>query len=103
MTKQLNVINIKGVEYAHAPNPKMYSEAWEKDYPPITAKTPWLRNKYTGDIVPNTPEFARRSDILEPFYGELPLEGDFDTVVTAVGAITNAETQPTPDGELGEL
>lgn len=34
-------------------------------YPPIKHDGRWLRNKYTGEIVPNVPDYAERSDILE--------------------------------------
>ena len=62
---------IDGVEHIYAPNPKLQGQHWEAEYPPIQTTSQWLINKYTGEILPNTPEFARRSDILEPYFGEL--------------------------------
>ena len=57
-----------GVEHNFAPNPKMQGEDWKAEFPPITEPTRLLKNKYTGELVPNTPDMALRSDILEPYY-----------------------------------
>lgn len=72
-----------GVGHVYAPNPKMQGEDWSKEYPPIKTSSLWLINKFTGEIFPNTAEFARRSDILEPYLGELPRDeaGEDSTVV----------------------
>lgn len=66
--------------YSYAPNPILEQGKWEEKYPPIVTTSEWLINIYTGEIVPNTPEFARRSDILQPYYGELPQEQQGETV-----------------------
>lgn len=69
------VETVDGVEHIYAPNPKLQGEHWEAEYPPIVTKSKWLVNKYTGEIFPNTEEFARRSDILEPYFGEMTRDG----------------------------
>lgn len=63
------VITVGGLEHRHAPNPRMHTEDWSKEYPTLNTDAPYLINKYTGDILPNTPEFRERSDVLEPYYG----------------------------------
>lgn len=89
-----------GVEHVYAPNPKMQGEDWVKEYPPIKTSSPWLVNKYTGEIFPNTAEFARRSDILEPYLGELPRDGAGEVVKGVNKVLQNANIA---DGELDEL
>lgn len=91
------VENVNGVEHVYAPNPKMQGENWVAEYPPVVTQSPWLVNKYTGEIVPNTPEFARRSDILEPYLGELPRDGMASQPVQAVNAVL-ADTDEQPSG-----
>lgn len=81
---------INGVEHVYAPNPKMQGQEWEKEFPPIVTTAKWLINKFTGEIVPNTVEFARRSDILEPYLGELPKEGQGETVEKVNKALAKA-------------
>ena len=60
---------VGGVEHRHAPNPRMHTEDWNSEYPALNTDAPFLINKFTGDILPNTPEFRERSDVLEPYYG----------------------------------
>lgn len=60
-----------GIEHQFAPNPRLSGEDWKREFPPINTDAEYLRNKFTGDIVPNTPDFAQRSDILEPYFGDL--------------------------------
>lgn len=86
---------IDGVEHVYAPNPKMQGEVWSVEYPPIKTGSKWLINKYTGEIFPNTEEFARRSDILEPYLGELPTGQESETVNQVNQAIKVDE----PDGD----
>lgn len=78
--------------FTYAPNPILPHGEWEDTYPPIKTTSHWLINKFTGEILPNTEEFARRSDILEPYLGELP-RGDGGEVVAEVNAVlSNAGT-----------
>ena len=67
---------IEGVEHRYAPNPTMHGEEWAREHPPIETTAAFLRNKYTGDIVPNFPEFAERSDVYEPYLGDPKDAGD---------------------------
>lgn len=62
---------VNDVEHVYAPNPKMETELWGSEFPPIVSDSKWLRNKYTGEIVPNFKEFAERSDIYE-VYADTP-------------------------------
>lgn len=71
---------IDDVEHKYAPNPKLQGEHWEAEYPPIQTPHRWLINKFTGELFPNTVEFARRSDILEPYEGE-PTKEDLNSLV----------------------
>lgn len=64
-------VNVDGVEHSYPANPTLEGEVWEVQYPPLPDDAPYLRCKTTGQIYPNFPEFAERSDILEPYYGEL--------------------------------
>lgn len=59
-------------KFIAAPNPTLSAEHWHEQYPPIETKSEWLINKFTGEIFPNTPQLAERSDILEPYFGEIP-------------------------------
>lgn len=86
--------------FAFTPNPTLNAETWEEQYPPIKTSSPWLVNKFTGEIFPNTPEFARRSDCLEPYLGELPRDGAGEVVKGVNKVLQNANIA---DGELGEL
>ena len=63
-------VEVNGIKHTFAGNPVLQGEVWSDEYPPITANVQWLRNKTTGEILPNHPEFAERSDILEPYYGD---------------------------------
>lgn len=63
-------VEVDGIKHTFAGNPVLQGEVWADEYPPITADVKWLRNKSTGEIVPNHPEFAERSDILEAYYGD---------------------------------
>lgn len=63
-------VEVDGIKHMFSPNPVLQGEIWANEYPPITDKVKWLRNKTTGEIVPNHPEFAERSDILEAYYGD---------------------------------
>lgn len=85
--------------FSYTPNPTLNAKSWEDQYPPIKTNSKWLLNRFTGEIFPNTPEFARRSDCLEPYLGELPRE-DAGEVVNAVNEALKS-TQTT--GELDEL
>ena len=82
-----------GVEHNFAPNPKMQGEDWKAEFPPITEPTRLLKNKYTGELVPNTPDMALRSDILEPYFE------DEDSVLDITKVV---ELKPTPT-DLDEL
>ena len=82
-----------GVEHNFAPNPKMQGEDWKAEFPPITEPTRLLKNKYTGELVPNTPDMALRSDILEPYFE------DEDSVLDITKVV---ELKPTP-ADLDEL
>ena len=84
-------IVMDGVEHKFADNPKLQGENWEAEFPPIVSDAPFLRCKFTGQIYPNTEEFAERSDILEPYYGE------------AVDVAKNSLTVPGIDDTLGVL
>lgn len=87
-------------DFIATPNPTLNAEHWELQYPPINTNSPWLVNKFTGEIFPNTPEFARRSDCLEPYLGELPRDGAGEVVTDVNNALKHAETA---DGEMAEL
>lgn len=87
-------------DFVATPNPTLNAEFWEQQYPPIQTSSPWLVNKFTGEIFPNTPEFARRSDCLEPYLGELPRDGAGEVVKGVNDALNHAEKT---DGELDEL
>lgn len=82
-----------GVEHNFAPNPKMQGEDWKAEFPPITEPTRLLKNKYTGELVPNTPDMALRSDILEPYFEDEDNTLDITKVV---------KLKPTPT-DLDEL
>lgn len=104
---------VDGIEHIYAPNPKMATDTWANDFPPIVTNARWLRNKYTGEILPNHEEFAVRSDILEPYYGENGDELLPSAPETVGGGLDKAVAQPAskpvskqasqPEGELLEL
>lgn len=75
---------IDGVPHTYAPNPVMRGDDWATEYPSITSNTKFLRNKYTGEIVPNFPEFAERSDVYEPYAGDPFAEKDSHPAVSTV-------------------
>lgn len=58
------------VRHDFAPNPKLGGDDWAAEYPPIKSDAKLLINKFTKDIVPNTVEFAKRSDVYEPYFGD---------------------------------
>lgn len=85
---------VTGQTYTVAPNPHIQENGlWSESYPPITDDCLYLRNKYTGEIVPNTPDHARRSDILEPFYGDPANPDDPYRAVKQRGKAKVADTQ----------
>lgn len=86
--------------FSFTPNPTLNASTWHEQYPPIRTSSPWLVNKFTGEIFPNTPEFARRSDCLEPYLGELPKDSAGE-VVKGVNKVL--QTSNSEDGELSEL
>lgn len=86
--------------YTFTPNPTLNAETWDDQYPRISTTSPWLVNKFTGEIFPNTPEFARRSDCLEPYLGELPRDGAGEVVIGVNKVLQNTNIA---DGELDEL
>ena len=86
--------------FSFTPNPTLNAETWEEQYPPIKTSSPWLVNKFTGEIFPSTPEFARRSDCLEPYLGELPRDGAGEVVTIVNTVLKKANEQ---DSELSEL
>lgn len=89
-------IVVNDVTHVFAPNPALSEEHWDAEYPPIKANTKWLVNKYTGEILPNTYEFARRSDILEPYYGELPDSGFSTSTINDINEVlNNTDTEST--------
>ena len=87
-------------DFLFTPNPTLNAETWQQQYPPIQTSSHWLINKFTGEIFPNTPEFARRSDCLEPYLGELPQESAGEVVTDVNNALKVANNS---DGELSEL
>lgn len=87
-------------DFIATPNPMLNAEHWDLQYPPIQTTSPWLVNKFTGEIFPNTPEFARRSDCLEPYLGELPRDGAGEIVKGVNKVLQDANAT---DGELSEL
>lgn len=101
----MSVEIIDGVEHVYAPNPKMQGEVWEKEYPTIKSSAKWLINKYTGELFPNTEEFARRSDILEPYMGEMPDDGQVPLEVKEVRKVLSevADTEEKTAEELSAL
>lgn len=82
---------IDGVEHVYAPNPKLEGEKWSAEYPPIVTNSPWLISKYTGELFPNTPEFARRSDILEAYLGT-PQDLENQTTQPVNEVLANAQS-----------
>lgn len=57
--------------HTYAGNPVIQAKSDFSDtYPPIEHDGRWLRNKFTGEIVPNIPDYAERSDILEAISDE---------------------------------
>ena len=96
-------------DYTYAPNPTLPQGTWEDNYPPIVSTSLWLINKYTGEIVPNTEAFARRSDILQPYLGELPKDEQGE-IVAKVNKVINddvteqdTQTVATGDEEMATL
>lgn len=87
--------------YSFTPNPTLNAEHWEEQYPPIKTNSHWLVNKFTGEIFPNTPEFARRSDCLQPYLGELP-RGEQGEIVSNINTVLQ-QADTSADGELSEL
>lgn len=85
-------------DFTYAPNPTLSQGTWEESYPPIKTKSPWLINKFTGEVFPNTEAFARRSDILEPYLGELPTAEQGEVVGQVNQALAQADS-----GEMAEL
>ncbi len=61
---------VDGTTHRFAGNPVLQGEVWSDEFPAIVTTAQYLRNKSTGEIVPNFPEFAERSDILEPYFGD---------------------------------
>lgn len=64
------VIYVDDVEHLFAANPKLESDDWAKENPTISSSYKFLRHKVTGEVFPNEPCFARRSDVLEPYIGD---------------------------------
>lgn len=59
------------LNFVAPPNPRIQENGlWQETYPTIEHDGAYLRNKYTGEIVPNNPDHAMRSDILEPISDE---------------------------------
>ena len=57
--------------HTYADNPVIQARSDFSDtYPPIVHDGRWLQNKYTGEIVPNIPDYVERSDILKPISDE---------------------------------
>lgn len=91
---------VGGVEHRHAPNPRMHTEDWNSEYPPLNTDAPYLINKFTGDILPNTPEFRERSDVLEPYYGS----ANGRAPSAAESALAKVDPQVAdPVGDMGAL
>lgn len=80
--------------FSFTPNPTLNAETWQDQYPPIKSSSPWLVNKFTGEILPNTPELARRSDCLEPYLGELPQDGRIGVVNDVNVVLKSAKKTP---------
>lgn len=87
---------IDGVEHIYAPNPTMHGEDWAREHPPVKTTSRWLRNKFTGEIVPNHPEFAERSDVYEAFLGDPSNPQDQAAPASSAPLVTAA-------GAIGEL
>ena len=57
--------------HTYADNPVIQPKTEFADtFPPIKHDGRWLRNRYTGEIVPNNEMYVERSDILEPISDE---------------------------------
>ena len=57
--------------HTYADNPVIQPKTEFVDtFPPIEHDGRWLRNRYTGEIVPNNEMYVERSDILEPISDE---------------------------------
>ena len=57
--------------HTYADNPVIQPKTVFADtFPPIEHDGRWLRNRYTGEIVPNNEMYVERSDILEPISDE---------------------------------
>ena len=57
--------------HTYADNPVIQPKTEFADtFPPIEHDGRWLRNRYTGEIVPNNEMYVERSDILEPISDE---------------------------------
>lgn len=107
MSQQVAEIDTQD-DFLFTPNPTLNAETWQDQYPPITSSSQWLINKFTGEIYPNTPEFARRSDCLEPYLGELSNAEAGDTAKTINQVLNPApkaksKVQVKTDDELDEL
>ena len=77
-----NKVVHNGIEHEYAPNPRIQENGlWSETYPPIEFDGRFLKNKYTGELVPNNPDNARRSDILEPYYED---DGEADDILGVV-------------------
>lgn len=80
-------------DFTYAPNPTLPDGTWEENYPPIKTNSQWLINKFTGEIFPNTEAFARRSDVLEPYLGELPVGEQGETITQVNQTLVQAESE----------
>lgn len=94
---------IDGVSHTYANNPKLQGERWEVEFPPINTEANWLRCRFTGQIYPNFPEFAERSDILEPYFGS-PTDSDQAPATSHIAKSAKQVLQQIPnDNELTAL
>lgn len=60
----------KGGSHKYVPNPTLNAEVWSQEYPPIITGAKFLRSIHTGQIFPNTEALAKRSDTMEPWFGD---------------------------------
>lgn len=68
----MSYVNVDGQKFLYADNPRMSpnAETFAEEFPVIVTDAEWLRCRTTSQVYPNTPDYAERSDILEPYFGD---------------------------------
>lgn len=91
--------------HRYADNPQIQpGTEFHDTYPPIVHDGMWLRNKYTGEIVPNNEMYSSRSDILEPISdADANLAFGHTTNKTSKKKSTHADEQTVQSGEMDTL